>query len=228
MSSGEEDVRRSEVVIVRRRSDDGEGGHHGGVWKIAYADFMTAMMAFFLVMWLVNASDKQVRQQVARYFNPIRMTDEVSGAKGVQKMKPGTGPQSDNAAPEKSGGAPTESPLHGDSKEGKADTPDKVTSFTSQDLFADPYGVLARIAAQAPKAPLGQGAATEKRQGLSRSFRAGLSALECRTTDAESAAWRRPRCAEVCRGAACRNDRAGEERKAEGSWLLVAHGAERK
>lgn len=174
MSIGEEDVRRNEVVIVRRRSDEGEGGHHGGVWKIAYADFMTAMMAFFLVMWLVNASNKDVREQVARYFNPLRMTDEMTGAKGVQKIQPGTQPRSDAAVPDKSGGAPTESSAHGDAKGGKADTSDKATAFTSQDLFADPYGVLARIAAQAPKAPLGQGAATEKGKAFRDPFEPGF------------------------------------------------------
>ncbi|HBX07257.1 MAG TPA: flagellar motor protein MotB, partial [Leclercia adecarboxylata] len=40
------------IVIVKKRKHKGHGGHHGGSWKIAYADFMTAMMAFFLVMWL--------------------------------------------------------------------------------------------------------------------------------------------------------------------------------
>ena len=45
--------------IVKKKLYEGDGGHHGGIWKIAYADFMTAMMTFFLVMWLVNSSSKE-------------------------------------------------------------------------------------------------------------------------------------------------------------------------
>ena len=54
MKAGDEDTNAHELVLIRRRAASEEGGHHGGVWKIAYADFMTAMMAFFLVMWLIN------------------------------------------------------------------------------------------------------------------------------------------------------------------------------
>ena len=76
MKPGEEDTKAHELVIIRRRSGGEEGGHHGGVWKIAYADFMTAMMAFFLVMWLINSTDQKVLTQVANYFNPMRLTDK--------------------------------------------------------------------------------------------------------------------------------------------------------
>ncbi len=70
------------TVIVRRRHDEDEG-HHGGVWKIAYADFMTAMMAFFLVMWLVNAANTEMKSSVASYFNPIKLSDTVIRKKGL-------------------------------------------------------------------------------------------------------------------------------------------------
>lgn len=56
----------TEVIIVRK-GKGGHGGHHGGAWKVAYADFVTAMMAFFLVMWIVGQS-KEVKQSVAGYF----------------------------------------------------------------------------------------------------------------------------------------------------------------
>ncbi|VTU22562.1 Chemotaxis protein MotB [Variovorax sp. PBL-H6] len=61
-------------IIVKRVAGDGGGGHHGGGWKIAYADFMTAMMAFFLVMWLLsNASPKQ-REGIAEHFRmPLKV-----------------------------------------------------------------------------------------------------------------------------------------------------------
>ena len=54
------------IIIVKKKS--GHGGHHGGAWKVAYADFVTALMAFFLVMWLVTQSDT-IRENVAGYFN---------------------------------------------------------------------------------------------------------------------------------------------------------------
>ena len=72
-----------EIVIVRRRGGDHEDGHHGGTWKIAFADFMTAMMAFFLVMWLINSTDEKTVSQVASYFNPLRLNDQRLSAKGV-------------------------------------------------------------------------------------------------------------------------------------------------
>ena len=76
-----------EIVIVRRRGGDDSGGHHGGAWKIAYADFVTAMMAFFLVMWLINASNEETRAQVASYFNPIKLTDSSTGNRGLNDPK---------------------------------------------------------------------------------------------------------------------------------------------
>jgi chemotaxis protein MotB len=68
-------------VIVRRAKGHGEG-HHGGAWKIAYADFVTAMMAFFLLMWLMGTLDKPTREGIAEYFKtPIEQA--ISGGPGV-------------------------------------------------------------------------------------------------------------------------------------------------
>ena len=78
---------KPEVVIVRRRGADDAAGGKGGAWKIAYADFVTAMMAFFLVMWLINASNEETRAQVASYFNPIKLTDTSTGARSLKDMK---------------------------------------------------------------------------------------------------------------------------------------------
>ncbi|HMN70973.1 MAG TPA: flagellar motor protein MotB [Rhodoblastus sp.] len=72
-----------EIVIVRRRGDGDHEDHHGGVWKVAFADFMTAMMAFFLVLWIVNSTTKQTRSSLARYFNPIRLSDTTPARKGL-------------------------------------------------------------------------------------------------------------------------------------------------
>lgn len=78
-----EDGRADEIVIVRRRGGTDDDHHHGGVWKIAYADFMTAMMAFFLVMWLINASNTETKSSIASYFNPVKLTDSVSRKRGL-------------------------------------------------------------------------------------------------------------------------------------------------
>lgn len=56
------------AIVVRKKKGGKHGGHHGGSWKIAYADFMTAMMAFFLVMWLLSSSAPETREQIADYF----------------------------------------------------------------------------------------------------------------------------------------------------------------
>ncbi|MGE3710773.1 MAG: flagellar motor protein MotB, partial [Hyphomicrobiaceae bacterium] len=80
------DEAAEEILIIRRRGGGEEEGHHGGVWKIAYADFMTAMMAFFLVMWLINASNTETKASIASYFNPMRLTDTVSRKNGLRKI----------------------------------------------------------------------------------------------------------------------------------------------
>uniref|UniRef100_UPI0032165D5A flagellar motor protein MotB n=1 Tax=uncultured Roseibium sp. TaxID=1936171 RepID=UPI0032165D5A len=78
-----QDTLPNEIVIVRRRPD-WEGEAHGhGVWKIAYADFMTAMMAFFLVMWLINVTDDSVKSGVAQYFNPVKLASTAPNKKGL-------------------------------------------------------------------------------------------------------------------------------------------------
>jgi len=69
--------------IIIRRKKYSHGGHHGGAWKVAFADFMTAMMAFFLVMWLVGQSD-EVKESVAGYFrDPGKFNQQ--GRSGVLK-----------------------------------------------------------------------------------------------------------------------------------------------
>ncbi|KAA2315529.1 chemotaxis protein MotB [Pseudooceanicola sediminis] len=66
-------------VIIKRKKVVGGGGHHGGAWKVAYADFVTAMMAFFLLMWLLNATTEQQRSGIADYFSPTIPINKVSG-----------------------------------------------------------------------------------------------------------------------------------------------------
>ena len=64
------------IVIVKKKG--GHGGHHGGAWKVAYADFVTAMMSLFIVLWLMNSSDK-IKKAVAGYFNDPNGTANLLG-----------------------------------------------------------------------------------------------------------------------------------------------------
>jgi chemotaxis protein MotB len=66
-------------VIIKRKKVVVSGGHHGGAWKVAYADFVTAMMAFFLLMWLLNATTEKQRKGISDYFNPTIPVNRISG-----------------------------------------------------------------------------------------------------------------------------------------------------
>ena len=66
-------------VIIKRKKVIQASGHHGGAWKVAYADFVTAMMAFFMLMWLLNATTEKQRKGLADYFNPTIPVNRVSG-----------------------------------------------------------------------------------------------------------------------------------------------------
>jgi chemotaxis protein MotB len=70
------------ATIVIRREEGREGGHHGGAWKVAYADFVTAMMAFFLLMWLLNATTEDQRRGLADYFNPTNVLGQRMSGSG--------------------------------------------------------------------------------------------------------------------------------------------------
>ncbi|MFM7348225.1 MAG: flagellar motor protein MotB, partial [Erythrobacter sp.] len=69
--------------IIVKRVTIVEGGHHGGAWKVAYADFVTAMMAFFLLLWLLNVTTEEQRLGIANYFMPDSVSRSQSGGGGV-------------------------------------------------------------------------------------------------------------------------------------------------
>lgn len=102
MKQAGEDESLRQLVIVRRKRGGDHDGHHGGVWKIAYADFMTAMMAFFLVMWLVGMTDDKTLVQVAAYFNPLRLSDRTPSQKGLHDAKQLEVKEQDKPSKEKS------------------------------------------------------------------------------------------------------------------------------
>ncbi len=66
-------------IIIKKVMDDGHGGAHGGAWKIALADMMTAMMAFFLLMWLLGATTEDQRKSIAEYFQPTSHSNITTG-----------------------------------------------------------------------------------------------------------------------------------------------------
>ncbi|HEX2817837.1 MAG TPA: flagellar motor protein MotB [Phenylobacterium sp.] len=70
-------------IIIKRIKKGGGAGHHGGAWKVAYADFVTAMMAFFLLMWLINTTSPEQKRGIADYFAPASVSETTSGAGGI-------------------------------------------------------------------------------------------------------------------------------------------------
>ena len=66
-------------VIIKRKKIIAADGHHGGAWKVAYADFVTAMMAFFMLMWLLNATTEQQKKGIADYFSRTLAITRSSG-----------------------------------------------------------------------------------------------------------------------------------------------------
>ncbi|MBR0707520.1 MotB family protein [Bradyrhizobium liaoningense] len=137
---------KQEIVIVRRRSAFAEEAHHGGVWKIAYADFMTAMMAFFLVMWLLNALNQDQKQVVASYFNPIKLAENAPAPKGLKDLTKKEPTTFDGQEGRRQPGGPSEE------RRGDSPTAEKPPFYEEKVLFRDPYATLAEIANNANEA----------------------------------------------------------------------------
>ncbi|ACI53632.1 OmpA/MotB domain protein [Rhizobium leguminosarum bv. trifolii WSM2304] len=146
MSEGENHHHgKNEIIIVKRHGGGDHDGSHGGAWKIAYADFMTAMMAFFLVMWLVNAANEETKASVATYFNPIKLSDEKPTEKGLKKPV-------DNAEGEEKQEKSKQKEENPNDGKASADGDDQTstsgdqTNYSEADFFENPYSVLAEIA----------------------------------------------------------------------------------
>ncbi|MCA1441193.1 MotB family protein [Ensifer sp. IC4062] len=135
---------KNEIIIVKR-SADAHGDHHGGSWKIAYADFMTAMMAFFLVMWLINAANEETKAAIASYFNPVQLTDQKPSEKGLKDpAKDAQGEQTQQRSKTDGEQAKT----GGTAKKGdqQTATSGEETKYSDADFFENPYSVLSEIA----------------------------------------------------------------------------------
>jgi chemotaxis protein MotB len=137
------DPDRHEIVIIRRRVEFDPGIAKSGIWKIAHADFMTALMAFFLVMWLISATPQQSRESIASYFNPIKLADATPDKKGVRDPQPS---ESKGEKPrEENGERPIEMP--------EAAAKGRKPRYDEAVLFRDPYAVLSEIAGREPGMP---------------------------------------------------------------------------
>lgn len=124
-----------EIVIVRRRHADDDDDHHGGVWKLAFADYMTAMMAFFLVMWLINSTTKETRATIVQYFNPVQLVDANPAHKGLRDpVDVGQGKSTQRAD------------AHGKASPSPSDTKDKNELLREAALFSNPMATLDEIA----------------------------------------------------------------------------------
>jgi chemotaxis protein MotB len=177
-----------EIIIIKRHSAH-EEEHHGGAWKIAFADFMTAMMAFFLVLWIISATDKNTKTLIARYFNPVKVEEPAKAQKGIH----GAPEKGANYAPEDGNGAPdagTPSSEHGEgpaekgnenpaspskqNQQARPPTPSPLPppdpakpypTMSEQELFSDPRASLDKIAGAPPPGPRIDPSATLKGYG---------------------------------------------------------------
>ncbi len=168
-------------TIIIRREEGGGGGHHGGAWKVAYADFVTAMMAFFLLMWLLNATTEQQRRGIAAYFSPMASVENgFSGAGlvpggispltgGTSLVNKGTGsPPSPTATPATPvpAAAAGQAPADGDGAPPTADSddddqPSGTARLSAQAVGKDAAGASVADAAQ----PGAQPASTQTAAG---------------------------------------------------------------
>jgi len=155
------DQEPTEILIIRRRSSLDAGESKSSVWKIAYADFMTAMMAFFLVMWLINVTSQEARESVATYFNPIKLTDSTPDRKGIndaRRVDPGKATEGSAKSPLPEQGEPTTDVVQPQQPQPR---------YGEAALFRDPYAVLTEIAGGPPRIGQTSGALDPaKKEGL--------------------------------------------------------------
>jgi len=122
------------VIIIRKKKKGGHAAHHGGAWKVAYADFVTAMMSFFLLLWLLNVTTDVQRKGIADYFAPASISKSESGAGGIfggqnitvdgAQQSVGTPPSSQDVSV----------PTIGKGEEGDEDTKGQSENDTSGDI----------------------------------------------------------------------------------------------
>jgi chemotaxis protein MotB len=177
------DNQKHDLIIVRRHYEE-EHESHNTAWKVAHADFMTAMMAFFLIMWLINATDEEIKKSIANYFNPVHLSASVTNKKGLndpEDVNP-DGPKPDGehkstltdeegphkkSGEDKSGAQEAADPHkaaaaadpHKTADAATAHGPASVAAAREQAAFQDPYAILAELAEEAEPLPMSPDAA---------------------------------------------------------------------
>jgi len=152
-------------VIIKKIKGGGHAGHHGGAWKVAYADFVTAMMSFFLLLWLLNVTTDVQKRGIADYFEPTISSKSQSGAGGVMGGQtigqPGSQTEATSQPSLQIAQMAMRQPAEGDEgDEGGSTSKDKQTtddtdaSGAATDPSAAPDGTAATAAAKIPPKPL--------------------------------------------------------------------------
>ncbi|GLI20438.1 MULTISPECIES: flagellar motor protein MotB [Xanthobacter] len=136
-----------EIIIVKRHDDD-EHEHHSSAWKVAHADFMTAMMAFFLIMWLINVTDKDTRKAIANYFNPVDLASSITDVRGLNDPE-------DTKAKGTSSDGDKQSSLKNTTGRETGAGDDRQQGDKERAAFRDPYAVLNKLAGDADARPGG-------------------------------------------------------------------------
>jgi chemotaxis protein MotB len=148
----------SRPIVIKRRKAAAGPPHHGGAWKIAYADFVTAMMAFFLLMWLLNATTEEQRKGLADYFNPsIPISRTSAGGAGMlegemlldETKAAGSVPEGVQPRPTRRDDGP---PLGKEDAAAKAEAAPEATAGGAADL--DPAAAARQAAERAEQARL--------------------------------------------------------------------------
>lgn len=138
---------KHEIIIVRRYEEE-EHEAHSSAWKVAHADFMTAMMAFFLIMWLINVTDQDVRKVIAQYFNPINLSDDIIPRRGLNNPQDAQDEGTSDDGSQFSAVKNTQGAAIGQGD-------DMQQGARERALFQDPYASLAELAATAQTPPTG-------------------------------------------------------------------------
>ncbi|GLS85211.1 chemotaxis MotB protein [Cypionkella aquatica] len=117
-------------VIIKRKKIIKGGGHHGGAWKVAYADFVTAMMAFFMLMWLLNATTEKQRKGISDYFSPTIAVSRISG--GGDGMFGGDSTFTEQTMAHNGTGASARTPTEAEKARGEAATGEAAAAAAAE------------------------------------------------------------------------------------------------
>ena len=131
------------VTIIKKKKAGGGDGHHGGAWKVAYADFVTAMMAFFLLMWLLNATSEDQRKGLAEYFDPKVPIARISG--GGSGAFGGDSVLSEETLSQNGRGAEDESPTDAEQAKGATGVMEDEAAGEAEGEKSDPLEQVAQV-----------------------------------------------------------------------------------